>query len=113
MQYPETARHGGLEGKVTFSALIGKDGRVEKVSIDKADYEVFKQAALNPFVVVITTKDYDFVGMTELPGSLPKALFINIGNITNKQLKEIFDNHFPEAIKLLSKINQQLIEITN
>ena len=59
------------------------------------------------------TKDYDFVGMTELPGSLPKALFMNIGNVTNKQLKEIFDNHFPEAIKLLSKINQQLIEITN
>ena len=77
------------------------------------DYEVFKQAALNPFVVVITTKDYDFVGMTELPNNLPKVLFMNIGNVTNKQLKEIFDNHFPEAIKLLSKTNQQLIEITN
>jgi predicted nuclease of predicted toxin-antitoxin system len=70
-------------------------------------------AASNPYIVVITTKDYDFVEMTELPGSLPKVLYMNIGNVTNKQLKEIFDNHFSEAIKLLSKTNQQLIEITN
>lgn len=77
------------------------------------DYEVFEMAALNPCVVVITTKDYDFVDMTELAGSIPKVLYINIGNVTNKQLKEIFHDHFPEAIKLLSKTNQQLIEITN
>ena len=77
------------------------------------DYEVFKMAALNPCIVVITTKDYDFVEMTDFPGTLPKVLYMNIGNVTNKQLKEIFNNHFPEAIKLLSKTNQQLIEITN
>lgn len=76
------------------------------------DYEVFKTAAENPLVVVITTKDYDFVEMTKLPGNLPKVLYMNIGNVTNKQLKEIFDKHFPEALKLLSKTNQQLIEIT-
>ena len=76
------------------------------------DYEVFKMATLNPCIVVITTKDYDFVEMTELPGILPKVLYMNIGNVTNKQLKEIFNNHFPEAIKLLSTTNQQLIEIT-
>ena len=50
--YPEVARHGGLEGKVTFSALIGKDGRVEKVTIDKADYEVFKQAVIDAVMKV-------------------------------------------------------------
>jgi len=52
VQYPETARHGGLEGKVTFSALIGKDGRVEKVVIDKADYEVFKQPVIDAVMKV-------------------------------------------------------------
>src|SRR5579872_3622458 len=52
VQYPETARHGGLEGKVTFSALIGKDGRVEKVTIDKADYEVFKQPVIDAVMKV-------------------------------------------------------------
>ena len=77
------------------------------------DYEVFKKAASNPSIVVITTKDYDFVEMTELPANLPKVLYMNIGNVTNKKLKEIFDNHFAEAIKILSKTNQQLVEITN
>jgi TonB family protein len=52
VQYPETARHGGLEGKVTFSALIGKDGRVEKVNIDKADYDVFKQPVIDAVMKV-------------------------------------------------------------
>ena len=47
VQYPETAKKASLEGKVTFSALIGKDGRVEKVTIDKADYEVFKQPVID------------------------------------------------------------------
>jgi predicted nuclease of predicted toxin-antitoxin system len=77
------------------------------------DYEVFRKAAQNPLVVVITTKDYDFVEMTGLPGNLPKVLYLNVGNVTNKQLREIFDKHFAEAIKLLSKTNQQLVEITN
>ncbi len=45
--YPETAKKANLEGKVTFSALIGKDGRVEKVNIDKADYEMFKQPVID------------------------------------------------------------------
>ncbi len=47
VQYPETAKKANLEGKVTFSALIGKDGRVEKVTIDKSDYEVFKQPVID------------------------------------------------------------------
>jgi TonB family protein len=47
VKYPETARHGNLEGKVTYNALIGKDGRVEKVVIEKADYDVFKQPVID------------------------------------------------------------------
>jgi TonB family protein len=52
VQYPETAKKANLEGKVTFSALIGKDGRVEKVTIDKADYEVFKQPVIDAVMKV-------------------------------------------------------------
>jgi len=49
------------------------------------DYEVFKKAVQNPSIVVITTKDYDFATMTELPTNhLPKVLYMNIGNVTNK-----------------------------
>jgi TonB family protein len=47
VQYPEQAKRSNLEGKVTFSALIGKDGRVEKVTIDKADYDVFRQPVID------------------------------------------------------------------
>ena len=76
------------------------------------DYEIFKKASANASVVIITTKDYDFVELTDLPGDLPKVLYMNVGNVTNKKLREIFDNHFAEAIKILSKTNQQLVEIT-
>jgi len=43
--YPEVAKRSGLEGKVIASVLIGKDGRVEKVAIDKTDNEIFNKAA--------------------------------------------------------------------
>ena len=33
------------------------------------DHQVFKKAANNLLVVVITTKDYDFVEMIKLPGN--------------------------------------------
>jgi TonB family protein len=52
MQYPETARQANLEGRVTFSALIGKDGRVERVAIDKADYKVFMQPVIDAVLKV-------------------------------------------------------------
>ena len=43
--YPEVAKRSNLEGKVIASVLIGKDGRVEKVAIDKTDNEIFNKAA--------------------------------------------------------------------
>ena len=45
--YPPDARKAGIEGKVTFSALIGKDGKVEKVTIDKSDNEIFDQPIID------------------------------------------------------------------
>jgi protein TonB len=45
--YPEVAKRSGLEGKVVVQALIGKDGRVEKVEVIKSDYDMFKQAAID------------------------------------------------------------------
>lgn len=45
--YPESAKKAGIEGKVTYSALIGKDGKVIKVMIEKADNEAFKQPVID------------------------------------------------------------------
>ncbi len=47
INYPEVARRSGLEGKVVVSALIGKDGGVEKVVVEKSDYDLFKDAAVD------------------------------------------------------------------
>ena len=47
VEYPETAKRSGLEGKVIVAALIGKDGSVEKVVVQKADYDIFKQPAID------------------------------------------------------------------
>jgi TonB family protein len=47
VQYPESARRAHLEGKVSYSALIGKDGHVITVDIDKADYDIFKQSVID------------------------------------------------------------------
>jgi protein TonB len=45
--YPEVAKRSGLEGKVIISALIDVDGKVLKTRIEKADYDVFKQPAID------------------------------------------------------------------
>ncbi|MEI8134560.1 MAG: TonB family protein [bacterium] len=45
--YPDQAKRSNLEGKVTFSAMIGKDGKVMKINIDKADYDVFRQPVID------------------------------------------------------------------
>lgn len=46
VEYPEVAKRSGVEGKVTASVLIAKDGHVEKVEIEKSDNEIFNQAAI-------------------------------------------------------------------
>jgi len=78
-----------------------------------SDLEVFKNAANNPNVIVITTKDYDFVDIKNEEGGKPKVLYLNIGNVTNKVLRQIFDLYFSEAFKILSQTTESLVEIKN
>jgi periplasmic protein TonB len=52
IEYPEIAKRSGLEGKVLISALIDVDGTVIRTRIEKADYEVFKQAAIDAITKV-------------------------------------------------------------
>ncbi|MEO6722176.1 MAG: DUF5615 family PIN-like protein [Ferruginibacter sp.] len=76
------------------------------------DLDVFKKAVLDPSVVVITTKDYDFVEISNESKGKPRILYLNIGNVNNKVLRQIFDTHFKTAIQLLTQSNQPLVEIT-
>jgi predicted nuclease of predicted toxin-antitoxin system len=77
------------------------------------DAEVFKRASLYSSVIVITTKDYDFIKISNELDGKPRVLYLNIGNVTNKQLKEILSTHFSQALKILTETDQILVEITN
>lgn len=68
------------------------------------DEIVFKQAALHPPVIEITTKDYDFVKISNELGSKPGILYLNIWNVTNNELKEILKKHFSQALKNFNRI---------
>jgi predicted nuclease of predicted toxin-antitoxin system len=78
-----------------------------------SDLEIFRNAANNPNVIVITTKDYDFVDIKNRQPGKPRILYLNIGNVSNKTLRRIFDLYFLDAIKILSETNQLLVEIKN
>jgi periplasmic protein TonB len=47
IKYPEIARRSGLEGKVQIAILIGEDGKVDSVVVEKSDYDIFKDAAIS------------------------------------------------------------------
>jgi TonB family protein len=43
--YPDVAKRNGIEGKVILSALIGLDGRVQKVEVEQSDNSLLNDAA--------------------------------------------------------------------
>lgn len=76
------------------------------------DALVFKIASKNTGTVVITTKDIDFIDLQNDIGSPPKILYLNVGNISNKVLRVIINKHFKEALDLLLKPDNNLVEIS-
>ena len=76
------------------------------------DATVYKLAAKNLQNIIITTKDIDFSNLQNAIGSPPQILYLNVGNVTNKKLKEIIDIYFKDALKLLQNSNNKIVEIT-
>lgn len=76
------------------------------------DIEIFRAAASRINTIIITTKDVDFVNLSNDIGSPPKILFLNIGNLSNKKLKEIIYKSFKEVIRMFLETDNSLIEIT-
>ncbi|MFN2438665.1 MAG: DUF5615 family PIN-like protein [Chitinophagaceae bacterium] len=62
--------------------------------------------------MVITTKDIDFVNLAEGIEQVPKLLYLNVGNVSNKKLKEIIYKSFGEALRIFSETNNSLVEIS-
>ncbi len=76
------------------------------------DAVVYKTAAKNSNTIIITTKDIDFINLQNDIGHPPKILYLNVGNVSNKQLREIISKHFKEALQLFITTNNILVEIS-
>lgn len=55
IEYPETARRAGVEGKVTLRVKVGKDGRVKKTIIEDSPSSMLNEAAIKAVKEVIFT----------------------------------------------------------
>lgn len=76
------------------------------------DIDIYKKAAKNPNVIISTTKDIDFINFQQAIGAPPKILYINVGNISNDNLKLLIQNKFAQVLELFLKTNKSLIEIS-
>lgn len=76
------------------------------------DAEVYEIASGKLNTIIITTKDIDFIKLSNKK-PLPKILYLNIGNISNKKLQELIYKSFPEVIRMFSQTDEMLVEIKN
>jgi len=75
------------------------------------DITIFTFATKRFNTVVITTKDIDFKNLSQEISLRPRILYLNVGNISNKILKEILYKSLKEVIKIFSETDESLIEI--
>ncbi|HEU5052866.1 MAG TPA: DUF5615 family PIN-like protein, partial [Hanamia sp.] len=75
------------------------------------DITIFTMAVKRLNTVVITTKDIDFKNLSEkiIPG--PRILYLNVGNVSNRVLKEILYKSLEQVIRIFSETDESLIEI--
>ncbi len=79
---------------------------------DTPDVEVYKIAATKSNMVIITTKDIDFSNYQNVVGAPPRILYLNVGNISNKNLKILIGEKFAEILQLFLITKEPLIEIS-
>ena len=60
---------------------------------------------------IVITKDSDFLDSHVIQGVPAKLLLVTTGNITNKELLDLFDKHFETSIQLFDIYD--LIELNN
>ena len=77
------------------------------------DRKIFEIAANRLNTIIITTKDIDFIKLSEEKTTLPKILYVNVGNISNKKLKELIYKSFNQVLRMFLETNELLVEINN
>jgi predicted nuclease of predicted toxin-antitoxin system len=76
------------------------------------DEVIFTIAAERFNTIISTTKDIDFKNFAEEISIHPRILYLNIGNVSNKILKEIVYKSLNEVIRIFSETDDTFIEIT-
>ena len=79
---------------------------------DADDLEIFKKAKHHHCLVVLITKDADFIDLLLRLNSPPKIIFLSCGNTSNVALREILSSKFNEAMKLLDNSENEIVEIS-
>lgn len=77
---------------------------------DASDVEIFNAARANGIGTVVVTKDRDFIDLVVRFGSPHQIIWLTCGNMTNRDLQQIFIIAFPQAIDLLNE-GESLVEI--
>ncbi len=77
------------------------------------DIEIFNTAKKHSSLIIIITKDYDFVDLLIRLNSPPKIIFLTCGNTSNAVMKEVFSLRLKEALNLLSSAENDIVEITD
>ncbi|ELR99773.1 DUF5615 family PIN-like protein [Gloeocapsa sp. PCC 73106] len=75
---------------------------------DAEDMDIFNSAKNQ--TIVIITKDSDFIELVTRFGTPPQILWVTCGNVTNRNLKEIFQQTFSKATNLLEE-GEAVVEI--
>lgn len=76
---------------------------------DSQDTEIF--AAARTANAVIMTKDSDFVDLVTRLGIPPQILWVTCGNVTNRHLRQVLIQTFPNALRLLQE-SEHIVEIS-
>lgn len=99
----------------SIAAWLSATFRVNAIAIkdlglrDSQDTEIF--AAARTANAVIMTKDSDFVDLVTRLGIPPQILWVTCGNVTNRNLRQIFIQTFPNALRLLQE-GESIVEIS-
>jgi predicted nuclease of predicted toxin-antitoxin system len=74
------------------------------------DAEIFEAARAASEPVAVVTKDDDFARLLERHGPPPQVVWLRCGNVTNRELRRIVLDAWPQALNLLAA-GEALIEL--
>lgn len=75
---------------------------------DANDLQIFRRAKIEADVII--SKDSDFIDLVSQFDTPPQILWVTCGNVTNRALKRIFIDAFPQALILL-QAGEKIVEI--